>query len=47
MGKNNNKHDRPECKGNWRFALEIFVGLISPFLPDIFDFLMKLLHLWK
>ncbi|MDE0015812.1 MAG: hypothetical protein OXU51_06465 [Candidatus Poribacteria bacterium] len=42
MSKNNKKPDKPECKGHWKLIIKIIVGLVSPFLPDILDFLMKL-----
>ena len=42
MCRNNSYPDKPKCKDGWRFNVEIAVGLIAPFLPDIFDYLMKL-----
>ena len=47
MTKNSKKRDKPKYKGRRRFVIKITVALISPFLPDILDCLMKLFQSLK
>lgn len=40
--KREKKDKQTKCRGHWRFVIEVCVALISPFLPNILDYLKNL-----
>ena len=40
------KCSEPKRQGHWQLTIEICVALISPLVPDIFDYLKNLFQLF-